>query len=113
MKWLRPQTTARVGLRPHRTLEVPRALADAYDCALVQLEAALGANVAVDDRPGRFIEAGFGVINNERVRITFDPIDAARTSVRIEAFFRAGAAVPQRSAAVEALAAAILRATAA
>lgn len=110
LKWLRPQTSSRVGLRPHRTVELPLALSGAHDRVLTEIEATLGANVYLDDREGACIEAGFGVINNERVRISMSETDASHTSVRIEAFFQAGASVPERSAAVDALAAALTRA---
>lgn len=110
LKWLRPQTSSRVGLRPHRTIELALAVSDAYGRVVTEIEATLGANISLDDREGKCIEAGFGVINNERVRITLAEIDASHTIVRIEAFFRAGATVPERSAAVDALAAALMQA---
>ncbi|MEO9169985.1 MAG: hypothetical protein ABI282_01030 [Candidatus Baltobacteraceae bacterium] len=111
LKWLRPGTSSRIGLRPHRTVEVRLAFEAAYERALIEIESTLGANVYVDDRNGRLIEAGFGVINNERIRCTFDEIDATHTQVRIEALFHAGSAVPEKSAAVDALADAVARAT--
>ena len=112
LKWLRPETSSRVGLRPHRTLELPLGFDAAYELCLHEMEATLGANVYVDDRPGRMIEAGFGLINNERIRVSLDSIDTTHTRVRVEAFFRAGNTIPERSAAVDALSAALERATA-
>ncbi len=107
LKWLRPETSSHIGLRPHRTVEVPLGFDAAYERCIAAIETELGANVYIDDRNGRLLEAGFGLINNERVRCSFDVIDATHTNVRIEAFFPAGIAVPQRSRAVDALAAAI------
>ena len=111
LKWLRPDTSSRVGLRPHRNVELPLGFEAAYELCLKEIEATLGANVYIDDRTGRLIEAGFGLINNERIRCNFDVLDATHTNVRIEAFFPAGNAVPEKSAAVDALAAASTRAT--
>jgi hypothetical protein len=71
------------------------------------MEATLGANVYVDDPQGRLMEAGFGLVRSERIRCTFEPSGPASTRVRIEALFPAGAEIPERSAAVEALAQAI------
>lgn len=95
---------ARVGLRPHRDLVLALGYDAAYDRTLEAIELALGAYVSIDDRKGGLIEAGFGLVNNERVRCSLRAIDDANTSVRVEAFFPAGAQVPERSAAVEALA---------
>lgn len=81
----------------------------AYDLALRAIEETLGANVYVDDRAGKLIEAGFGLINNERVRVTFEIAGESRTNAHVEAMFRAGVAVPEKSAAVDALAAALSR----
>ena len=110
LKWLRPETSSRVGLRPHRTIELPLGFDAAYELCLKEIEATLGANVYVDDRNGKLIEAGFGVINNERIRCTLEPLDATHTNVRVEAFFRAGNTIPEKSAAVDALSAALERA---
>ncbi len=106
-KWLKPETSSRVGLRPHRTIDLALGYDDAYPRVLEAIELVLGANVTIDDRAGRMIEAGFGTVQSERVRVRFDALDAQRTSVRIEAFYPAGREIPERSAAVDALAAAI------
>ncbi len=108
-RWLKPETSSRIGLRPHRTVELACGYDDAYARVLEAIEVTLGANVYVDDKKGRTIEAGFGLVNNERVRVSFDQADAAATNVRIEAFFPAGAKVPERSAAVDALYDALMR----
>ena len=104
LKWLKPGTSSRIGLRPHRVVELPLTYEDAYHRVLEAIEVTLGANVYIDDRKGRYIEAGFGLVNNERVRVTFENESDAKTQVRIEAYFPAGAKVPDKSAAVDALA---------
>ncbi len=109
LKWLRPETSSRVGLRPHRNVEVPLGFDAAFELCLREIDATLGANVYVNDRSGRLIEAGFGLINNERIRCSFDPLDDTHTMVRVEAFFPAGNVIPERSNAVDALSAALLR----
>jgi hypothetical protein len=107
LKWLRPPTSSRIALRPQRTLELPVAYEALYDRVLDALRVKLGANVYVDDRAGRSIEAGFGLVNSERLRVSFDVTDASRTVARIEAIFPAGMSVPPRSASLDALADAI------
>jgi hypothetical protein len=103
-KWLKPKTSSRIGLRPHRVVELPISYDAAYSRVLKAIEVTLGANVYIDDRKGRFIEAGFGLVNNERVRATFENPSETVTRVRVEAYFPAGAKIPQKSAAVDALA---------
>jgi hypothetical protein len=93
-----------IGLRPHRDVELPVDYDAAYARVLSAVELTLGANVTIDDRRAGFLEAAFGVVNSERVRCSFERIDAACTRVRIEAFFPAGANVQSRSRAVDALA---------
>jgi hypothetical protein len=105
LRWLNlSQDRRRVGLRPHRDVEVAAPYDEAYDRVLAAIERALGAYVATDDRAGGTVEAAFGLVNNERVRCTLRPTASDRTTVRIEAFFPAGATVRERSLAVEALA---------
>ncbi len=104
LKWLRPGTTANVGLRPHRDVTLALAYDDAYARVLEAIDTTLGANVTIDDRRGGTIEAGFGVINSERVRVTLERAGEASTLARVEAFYAAGASVPPKSRAVEALA---------
>ncbi len=103
-KWLKPDTSSRIGLRPHRVVELGVDYDAAYNRVLQAIEVTLGANVYVDDRKGRYIEAGFGLVNKERVRVTFENESPATTRVRVEAYFPAGAKVPEKSAAVDALA---------
>ncbi|HEY1978343.1 MAG TPA: hypothetical protein VGG89_17450 [Candidatus Baltobacteraceae bacterium] len=93
-----------IGLRPHRDVELNLDYDSAYARVLSAVELTLGANVTIDDRRGGFLEAAFGLVNNERVRCSFDRVDASHTRVRIEAFFPAGAMVQSRSRAVDALA---------
>jgi hypothetical protein len=103
LKWLRPETSSRIGLRPHRDVELAMPYDEAYDRVRSEIDATLGATVYIDDRAGKLIEAGFGLVRSERIRCSFEIGDGA-TNIRIEAFFAAGAAVPERSAAVDALA---------
>ncbi len=104
LKWLKAETTAHIGLRPHRLVELPVDFDTAYGRVLHAIEVTLGANVYIDDRNGRFIEAGFGLVNNERVRVSFETESAFATCVRVEAYFPAGAKIPKKSAAVDVLA---------
>ncbi len=104
-RWLRLRDDRqKVGLRPHRDVALAFGYDAAYNEVLRAIERALGAYLAIDDRRGGFIEAAFGLVNNERVRCTLTRIDDSNTAVRIEAFFPAGASVHERSRAVEALA---------
>jgi hypothetical protein len=104
-RWLNlAKDRQKVGLRPHRDLELAQRYDAAYDRVLQAVERALGAYVATDDRRAGLIEAAFGLVNNERVRCTLTRIGDARTALHIEAFFPAGTSVRDRSYAVEALA---------
>ena len=106
LKWLGLDAPgARVNLRPRRTVQLSCPADAAYDRCVGAIERVLGANVYVDDRAAGFIEAGFGLVNNERVRCSLERFDDAHTDVLIEAVFPAGASVPERSRAVDALAA--------
>jgi hypothetical protein len=94
----------RVGLRPHRDVNLTLEYDAAYERVLRAVEGVLGAYVAIDDRRGGSIEAAFGLVNNERVRCTLTRVDDANTAVRVEAFYPAGATVHERSLAVDAMA---------
>ncbi len=105
MKWLgfgKPAPT--IGLRPHREVELAVDYDTAYARVLSAVDLTLGANVTIDDRRTGFLEAAFGLVNSERVRCSFERVDASRTRVRIEAFFAAAANVQSHSRAVDALA---------
>jgi hypothetical protein len=91
-------------MRPHRDVELPLAYGVAYDCVLEEIALTLGANVYVDDRKNGTIEAGFGLVRSERIRCTLEHVSDVMTKVRVEAFFPAGASIPEKSAAVDALA---------
>jgi hypothetical protein len=91
-------------MRPHRNVEVPLGYDEAYSRVLEALDVTLGANISIDDRKGRLIEAGFGLLRSERIRVSFDTLEERRTNVRIEAFYLAGTEIKERSAAVDALA---------
>jgi len=97
----------RVGLHPRRDVELEESYDEAYARVLTAVETVLGANVALADRTGGRIEARFGLVNNERVACTLERIGETKTRVRVEAYFPAGADVPERSRAVDALAAAL------
>ena len=108
LKWLGVgKPPPRVGLRPQRVIELALTREATRERIMDALLRVLGANVYVDDLATYTIEAGFGLVNNERVRCTLTALEAARTQVRIEALFRAGAQVPPESRAVDALAAAL------
>jgi hypothetical protein len=107
LKWLRPDTSSKINLRPHKDLTLQKPYEEAYSDVLRAIELILGANIYIDDKKGRTIEAGFGLVNNERIRVSFDTPNETTTNIRIEALFRAGAAVPETSHAVDALAAAL------
>jgi len=98
---------ARVGLRPHRDVDLETSYDDAFERCRAAIEFVLGASILREDRAGGLIEAGFGLVNSERVRCSLTSVDAARTGVRIEALFAAGVDVPESSRNVDALAAAL------
>ena len=91
-------------MRPHRNVELPLCYDETYDRVLAALDLTLGANTSMNDRNGRLIEAGFGLLQSERLRVRFDLLDEHRTNVRIEAFYLAGTEIKEKSAAVDALA---------
>jgi hypothetical protein len=95
---------ARVGLRPHRDVELAAGYDRAYEACRDAIERVLGAAIAIDDPKGGLIEAAFGLVNSERLRCTLTRVDDAHTGVRIEAIFSAGVEVPKTSRNVEALA---------
>ena len=91
-------------MRPHRIVELPLTLDAAYDRVKDCLDRTLGANISVDDRKTHFIEATFGLVKSERLRISLEPIDETHTRIRIEAHFQAGMTIAEKSTAVDALA---------
>ena len=107
LKWLRPETSSRIGMRPHKNVELPLPIDEAHDQVLKQLDQTLGANISVDDRKTHFIEATFGLVKSERLRINFEAMDGSHTLVRIEAHYQAGMTIAEKSTAVEALAKAL------
>ena len=111
LKWLRPETSSRIGMRPHRNVDVSLAIDAAYRQTLKLIDRELGANISVDDPKAFFIEATFGLINSERIRVNFEAIDPSNTRVRIEAYYPAGMKIAEKSIAVETLAKALGRAT--
>jgi hypothetical protein len=101
---LRKRTAPQVGLRPHRDVVVPLGIDATHDRVVDACARALGANVYVDDRSAHLIEAGFGLVNAERVRASLESQDATHTIVHIEAQYRAGLERPPSSRNVDALA---------
>ena len=101
---LRKRSITPVGLRAHRDVVVPLGIDEAYERARDAFERVLGANIYLDDRRSHTIEAGFGTVNQERVRATFEPEAAGHTRIIIEAHYPAGVERPPRSAVVDALA---------
>ena len=101
---LRKRAAPQIGLRPHRDVVVPLGLDAAHDRVLDALARALGANVYVDDRSSHVIEAGFGLVNAERVRASLESETPTQTIVHIEAQHRAGLERQPSSRNVDALA---------
>jgi hypothetical protein len=101
---------ARIGMRPHRAVELPLGIDAAHERVIAALDRVLGANIYADERPAsgaHTIEAGFGTLNAERIRVSLEAADATQTRVRIEAHYPAGTAHPAKSLAVDTLADAI------
>jgi hypothetical protein len=101
---LRKRQTPAIGLRAHREVVVPLRSDAAYAFALDAFVRVVGANIYVDDPALLAIEAGFGTVNQERVRATFEDEGPEQTRVSIEAHYPAGVERPLRSAVVDALA---------
>jgi hypothetical protein len=107
-RWLGLDTPPpRAGLRPHRVVELAQSYEAAYSHCLRALDFTLGANITIDDRKTGLIEAGFGLINSERIRCSLERIDDTHTRVQIESFYPAGAVIPETSQYVEAMAVAL------
>ncbi len=94
----------RVGLRPHRTVEVASDYDATYDRVHAAMETVLGANVRDADRKTGIIDADFGTIGSERLRASVERVDDANARVHIEARYPATKTPPTRSGAVDALA---------
>jgi hypothetical protein len=99
---------ARLGLRPHRDVLLPIGIDAAYDRTLASFERTLGANISTTDRASHTIEAGFGLVNQARVRAKLESEGETQTRVRIEALYPAGVTPHARSDVVDALADALL-----
>ncbi|HEY3674903.1 MAG TPA: hypothetical protein VGK84_02830 [Candidatus Tumulicola sp.] len=97
----------RVGLRPHGEVSIECTVPEAADRVRRAIADVLGAHVSHDD--GASIEAAFGLVQSERIRISINAIDERRSDVRAEAIYPPGRPVPERSAAVDALLAALAR----
>ncbi len=101
---LRKRAAPQIGLRAHRDVTVPLGVDAARERVLDALVKTLGANVYADDRITHTIEAGFGLVNAERVQISLASEGTTQTRVQIEALYRAGVERPPQSRNVDALA---------
>ncbi len=105
LKWLGHEPLRdRVGLRPHRLVELDLGISEAYALCLDAVTAVLGANVLHDDRAQGTIDIGFGLIDAERLHVTCEAAGDAHARIRIEARYPAGAAPRLSSTAVDRLA---------
>ena len=116
LSWLgleRP--SSRVSLRPHRAVELPLSLQAAHRRCLDALDSVLGATVYADEvhdeQGSAFIEAGFGLVQSERLRVFLNRIGDTHTNARIEAIYPANITSSERSLAVETLAETLQRST--
>jgi hypothetical protein len=101
---LRKRRRPNVGLRPHRDVSVALGIDAAYEHVLDAFVRTLGANVYSKDPVAHVIEAGFGLVNAERVRASLESQGTTQTIVHIEAQYRAGIERPPSSRSVDALA---------
>ena len=101
---LQKRAAPQIGLRAHREVVVPLDIDAAQIRVLDALVKTLGANVFLDDRTAHVIEAGFGLVNAERVQVSLASEGATQTRVQIEAQYRAGVERPAQSRNVDALA---------
>jgi hypothetical protein len=107
-RWLDLRKQRRpVGLRPHGEVTIDCPASEAAVRVRRAIADVLGAHVAYDD--DGTIEAAFGLVQSERIRCTIDSLDERRSNVRAEAIYPPGRDVPERSASVDALLAALTR----
>jgi hypothetical protein len=91
-----------VNVRSHRELTLPVDVQTARGRARRAIEEVLGANVYAEE--AGWIDAGFGLVNQERITVSFEAVTHVQTRVVIEARYPAALSRPERSRAVEALA---------
>jgi hypothetical protein len=107
-RWLDLRKQRRqVGLRPHGEVSIDCTAHEAAERVRRTIADVLGAHVSYDD--GNTIEAAFGLVQSERIRCSVNAVDESRSHVRAEAIYPPGRAIPERSAAVDALLAALSR----
>lgn len=106
---LRKRAAPQIGLRAHREVVLSLGIDAAHERVRDAFVKTLGANVYMDDRSAHVIEAGFGLVNAERVRVNLASEGPAQTRVQIEAQYRAGVERPSQSRNVDALADALSR----
>lgn len=105
LSWLGLDDARRVvGFRPHRRVDVAEPVGAVYERVMEAMTTTLGANVRDADRAGGTVDADFGTIGGERLRVTISAVDGGTSRVDIEARYPAGTRPRERSAAVEALA---------
>ncbi len=93
-----------VGLRPHRTVDLDLPYDAAYDRVISALDSVLGANVRDARRETGEIDADFGTIGSERIRVSLERLGDGDTRVHIEARYPAASKARERSLAVATLA---------
>ena len=103
-RWLRVERPPGVALFPARTLEIPADAARVYDRCVSAIEDVLGGHVYQGDRTAGAIEAGFGLVNSERLRVTIENHGENAARVRIESRRGAISEQPHGSSYVDTLA---------
>lgn len=83
-KWLRPDRPSGVALHPLRILEMDEPVEAAFARCTEGIERVLGGAIRETDAARTRIEATFGLVNSERITVTLEPMENARTRVTIE-----------------------------
>ncbi|HET9393166.1 MAG TPA: hypothetical protein VFO29_06590 [Candidatus Rubrimentiphilum sp.] len=102
--WLGIAAPKTIALHPSRTIELAVSKDEAFDRCRDGIERVLGGFIRDEERERGTIEAGFGLINSERLTCTVAALDAEHSSVLIEARRGAQAATATPSSYVTALA---------
>lgn len=83
-KWLRPERPGGVALHPVRIVELDEPVEAAYGRCAQGIERVLGGVIRETDERHTHIDATFGLVNSERITVTLEPVNDARTRVTIE-----------------------------
>lgn len=102
-KWLSVERPQGVSLNPSRTIEIEAPAGDVFDRCMKAVEQVLGGHADTADRKRGEIEATFGLINSERLSISFESLSTDRTRVRIQSRRGAISQQPRESSYVDAL----------